>query len=73
MRVDSDYIAFIAKLQKEPEPMPTAEKLLEIKETEEKARAEVAEAEITPLVAYMRKKRDEKVRRQKVRWHVLAA
>ena len=47
--------------------MPTAEKLLEMKEAEENARAEAVDTDITPLVAYMRKKRDEKARRLKVR------
>eukprot|EP01047_Picozoa_sp_COSAG01_P016205 COSAG01_NODE_824_length_13299_cov_22.451364_14_plen_96_part_00 len=52
--------------------MPTAEKLLELKEAEEKARIEAVEAEVTPLVAYMRKKRDEKARRMKVRTTIVA-
>jgi hypothetical protein len=69
---DPDYQEFIQQLSKDPEPMPTAEKLLELKEAEEKARVEAVEAEVTPLVAYMRKKRDEKARRMKVRTTIVA-
>ena len=63
---DIDYQDFIEELNRSREPLPTSEKLLDMKEAEDKAKAEAAEAEITPLVAYMRKRRDEKARRNKV-------
>ena len=64
---DPDYLEFLAELQKEPEPPKTAEQLMAARDAEEaKAKAQ-AEQDVTPLVAFMRKKRDEKERRQKVR------
>ena len=60
---DPDYAEFLAELEKEPEPAPTTEQLIAAREAEEKAKEEI----VTPLVAFMRKKRDEKERRKKAR------
>lgn len=64
---DPDYLEFLAELQKEPVPPKTAEQLMAARDADEaKAKAQ-AEQDVTPLVAFMRKKRDEKERRQQVR------
>jgi|EP01046_Picozoa_sp_COSAG06_P000216 hypothetical protein len=64
---DPDYMEFLAELEKEPEAPKTAEQLMAAREAEEAKAKELVEDEVTPLVAFMRKKRDEKERRQKVR------
>lgn len=64
---DPDYLEFLAELEKEPEPPKTAEQLMAARDAEEAKVKDQAEQEVTPLVAFMRKKRDEKERRQKVR------
>ena len=65
---DPEYLEFLAELEQEPEPPKTAEQLMAARDAEEAKAKEQAEQEVTPLVAFMRKKRDEKERRQKVRW-----
>ena len=64
---DPDYMEFLAELEKEPEAPKTAEQLMAAREAEEAKAKELVEDEVTPLVAFMRKKRDEKERRQKRR------